>query len=526
MRVLEQVTAARAAETSAPVRGIGLDASDHRLLSRIREFLSQTGYTEAGIQTALGAQGEISLRAAATPVHLRRLSGGGRLATAIRLFLLGVTVDRVEAALTLAPLDLDDLERIGLLERQNGGIRSAVKLAPYDGLLLVSDRPGDDRAPLPKDYVTGVNQTSVALANITARREAGSVLDLGTGGGVQALLASRHSARVVATDVNPRALTFTAFSAALNGIRNVEVRQGDLFRPVAGEKFDVIVCNPPYVISPDSTLTFRDGGMSGDAICRQIAQQVPAHLNEGGLAFMLCNWALRQGEPWAAPVKQWVSSGGCDAVVLHSRTEDPLTYAAKWNHPDLTASPRLGGDVLDRWLRYYRDTGTDAIASGAIIMRRSLRPNWVLALEGGLTRPVPAWEHILRLFEAQDFTAGMDDDQSLLAETFRLADHHRLDQTLECLDGKMSVNSCVLRLERGLDFRGNLDATSLMILSRCDGRLSLSEVLQELAVPGGPLSDEVTAAALSVVRRLYEFGFLERTTRLGNRHPIAREGRR
>lgn len=60
--------------------------------------------------------------------------------------------------------------------------------------------------------------TARLLAALTVRRSIGTALDLGTGGGVQALLAARHSRRVVAVDVNPRALRYTAFNARLNGL--------------------------------------------------------------------------------------------------------------------------------------------------------------------------------------------------------------------------------------------------------------------------------------------------------------------
>ena len=68
-----------------------------------------------------------------------------------------------------------------------------------------------------------------------------------------------HSQHVVATDVNPRALAFTELNAALSGLDNVECRRGSLFEPVEGEQFDLIVCNAPFVVSPERRWTYRDG---------------------------------------------------------------------------------------------------------------------------------------------------------------------------------------------------------------------------------------------------------------------------
>ena len=75
-------------------------------------------------------------------------------------------------------------------------------------------------------------------------------LDVGTGCGVQALHATRHADAVVATDVSARALAFARLTLALNGARAVDLRQGDLLEPARGEQFDLVVSNPPFVITP------------------------------------------------------------------------------------------------------------------------------------------------------------------------------------------------------------------------------------------------------------------------------------
>src|SRR6185369_14241112 len=95
------------------------------------------------------------------------------------------------------------------------------------------------------------------------------VLDLGCGQGLQALLAAPHAADVVATDRNPRAVSLTRLAAALNG-SSVAARQGDLLEPVTGELFDLVVSNPPFVVSPGRRYTYRDAGLEGDEVCRRL----------------------------------------------------------------------------------------------------------------------------------------------------------------------------------------------------------------------------------------------------------------
>ena len=153
----------------------------------------------------------------------------------------------------VAPLDLDELRALGLVESDARGVHALVRLSGYRGLVLAHDRYDPQMATLSHDYVLDVNPTTVTLANLLVERQARTALDVGTGCGVLALLLASHTDHVVAVDTNPRALSFAAFNAHLNGLAHaVECRLGSLFEPVVGERFDLIACNPPYVISPDS----------------------------------------------------------------------------------------------------------------------------------------------------------------------------------------------------------------------------------------------------------------------------------
>ena len=144
-------------------------------------------------------------------------------------------------------------------------------MVPHDELLIVSDR-SETGAEARADHVAGVHRPSLMLSHLTVRQHVETALDVGTGNGIQAILAARHSGRVVATDVNARALEFAAFNAALNGVENVEMREGSFFEPVEGERFGLVTCNPPYVISPESSFLFRDSGMEGDAVSRHVVE--------------------------------------------------------------------------------------------------------------------------------------------------------------------------------------------------------------------------------------------------------------
>jgi methylase of polypeptide subunit release factors len=118
------------------------------------------------------------------------------------------------------------------------------------------------------------------------------------------------------------ALAMARLTSALNEVA-YEVRDGSLQEPVAGERFDLIVSNPPSVVSPgtDDPLVYRDSGLPGDEVVRRVVSQSSHHLNEAGWCQVLANWAHRRGEDWQERVERWIP-GDCDAWVLQRERVD------------------------------------------------------------------------------------------------------------------------------------------------------------------------------------------------------------
>lgn len=375
-----------------------------------------------------------------------------------------------------------------------------MRIAPV-GALLVAHDPEEELA---RDHVPGVGGASRTLAGLTVRRPVEAALDIGTGCGIQALLAASHAGRVVATDVNPRALVFTRLNAALNGLTNLECREGSLFAPVLDEEFDLVVANPPFVVSPETAFVFRDSGEAGDEISHRTVREAAEHLREGGFAHVLCNWIRRPGDEWSEAPSAWVEDVGCDTWVLHYQTEDPLAYAAKWSHPFRNRSPDAE-ETLDRWLDYYDREGIEAIATGALILRRRTGRNWVRADEMPAGPSGSGSDHVQRVFAAEDFLQGLADEHALLDEVFALVPGHRLDQTLVYEEGYVAGDAR-LRLAAGLGVVGLVPPNVLQVLFSLDGRRPLREAISEGAAVTGANGDD----ALMTARRLFGLGFLER----------------
>ena len=424
------------------------------------------------------------------------------------LFRRGIPVSRRALAHAVAPLGLADLQEMGLCVTRGDRVHPTVSLDTYDGLTFAGDLPGGRR-----DHVGSVSRAGITLTRLTVRKEAGAALDLGTGCGLQALLSANHSTRVTATDVNPRALRYAAFNAALNGIGNVQLVQGSWLRPVRGQKFDLIVANPPYVISPDSTFVYRDSGKPGDLVSRRLVREIPSHLAENGTATILCNWVHRRDQPWSAPLAEWVCGSGCDALLLHYASDDPDEYARRWNQGLRERDTRQHEQVLRRWCAYYREQGIEAIASGAVVFRRRNAPNWVRTLAAAEAPTGPAGEQILRLFAAHDFLADHPAlearNEAFLSQAFALVEGHLVEQVLTYRSGEYANHPAIVRALPGLGAQAEIDPRAVHLLLDCDGTTTLGRIVERAAARVGIDREALAPIATSTFRKLLEHGLIE-----------------
>jgi SAM-dependent methyltransferase len=490
---------------------IALDQVD--LIDELRVVFTRLGYTGEAVRGLLG-DGAYQSRAADVPVHMRRLRLGTPLETAIKLFFLGLPVERADADHAFAPLTATDLHRLGLVDNAESAVLATVRLVPHAELLLAGNRyPSEAPDGMPDDYVATVTAPSAILATLTARDRVRRALDVGTGSGVQALWAARHCESVVAVDVNPRALNLAAFNARLNDIDNVEFRQGSLFGPVAGECFDLIVSNAPYVVSPDTRYAYRDGGCSSDAFSEQLVRESSDHLEEGGFAHLLISWLLVD-EDWPSRPRKWVDGSHCDCWLLLGAERDPLTHAAVWND-ELKRDRTCYADTLDRWVGYLSSLGAKAVLEGAAILRRRAGArNWFRADRVPAAQPAPASDHVLRVFESRDYLSGLEDETALLDERLTLVDTVRIEQGLHCRDGGFVVDSMTLVLDEGLGFRAGIDQRTAVLVPLLDGARPLRESIDAAAEVLALRDDDVetfTRGAIAVVREMLELGFVVRT---------------
>jgi methyltransferase family protein len=463
--------------------------------------LRRAGYETARIQERLGTGDQLLARSPELPSYLRRLGDADALALLLRLFLLGVPVRRASLEMHVDIELRARLTAARLLVEDGEAVHGAARLVPHDELLVTSDHAAAAEDHV--DHVPGVHRPSVALAHLTARGEGERALDLCTGNGIQAILLAAHAEHVVATDVNERALRYAAFNAALNGARNVETRHGSFFEPVEGERFDLVVANPPYVVSPETAYLFRDSGMRGDAVSEHVVRGAPPLLAPGGFASILIAWSLDPDDPGARP-RAWLERSGCDAVLLHTSTDDPLETATVWNR-ELLDRPQAYADALDRWLDYYQRLGIEHLGYACVVLRKRTdgRDGWFESQPLPRAALRPAGRHVRRLIATRDRLDAVS-DAGLLGRALRVVDNAVVTQETRFADGRWHGESLTFRLDEGLPFSAELDLQTARMIRALDGSRTLREALE------GALDDDAERrTGVSLARMMLAVGFLD-----------------
>ncbi|MFF4044517.1 methyltransferase [Streptomyces sp. NPDC001816] len=499
-----------------------LPATDRpEVAARLRDALLAASFTADGLLDLLGAPAYAALARSETVPALRATRGDTPLETLVRLFLLQQPVPHARVA---AVLPVEEALEGGWLLRVGGDeVAATVDVRPYGGpggedWFIVSDlgcavggAGGIGRRGHQTDtaVVLGVGGASMTLAGITVRTPVASALDLGTGSGIQALHASQHATRVTATDVNPRALHITALTLALSGAPAADLREGSLFEPVRNdETFDLIVSNPPFVISPGARLTYRDGGMGGDDLCRSLVQGASDRLNEGGFAQFLANWQHVAGEDWQDRLRSWVPRG-CDAWIVQREVQDITQYAELWlrDAGDHRGDPAEYQARYDAWLDEFEARKVKAIGFGWITLRRTGAAEPSVTVEEW-PHPVeqPLGEAIRAHFDRLDFLREYD-DAALLEGHFRLAAEVVQEQV--GLPGAEDPEHVVLRQHRGMRRATKVDTIGAGFAGVCDGTLSAGRILDAIAQLVGEDPVLLRDRTPAQIRLLVEQGFLD-----------------
>ena len=541
---------ASARSASEPSSSFPPPAATPEQAASLRADLADSGWGVEAVAALLGEAADAALRREIRLPALRAVRAAlvdgpapSPVAVLTALFMLGEPVPATALDAALPRTAAAGAAAIGLVGEPDGVgcVRALVDLRPHEAV----DDAGEVRwwvasdlgelvtgRALAPDHVLGVGGAGLTLAGLTPRTRVRTALDLGCGCGIQTLYLLRHAEHVVATDISARALAFTAFNAALAGVSvtgapdagsepvlgsgRLELLRGSLLEPVVGRRFDLIVSNPPFVLTPPAVreaglplMEYRD---AGGAILPGLVAGLGEHLEPGAVAVMLGNWEHRGAGSWRDAVAAWVPEE-LDAWVIERELQDPVEYATMWlRDGGLTPERDAGGfdAALEAWIDDFEARDVRGVGFGYLIVHRPRRPRepWRLLEEVTTSGQGVLGPHVAEVLEVCEQLAGLDDEA--------VADLHPLlasDVTEErhLIPGAAEPTVILLRQGGGLGRALQASTAVAALAGVADGELSVGQVasavaaLSELnAADGAALRVEMVEAA----RHLLTTGFL------------------
>lgn len=478
-------------------------------------------WTRATIAAAIGERALRALdRDIAVPASLA-CAGGGRIHQLTRLFWLGEGLSRAELKVALPDAGARLAADADLLIHDGGLWRSRWQIVPVD--VPAHLRPASPGAPADadpsetvwiassrgslhgarhgKDFVMGVGGATRTLAALAAFTPGQFVLDLGTGSGILAILAARCGARVVATDISTPALDMARFNAEFNGVADsIDFRRGSLFEP-APERFDVVVTNPPFVITPAAAregvgkLDYRDAGWEGDQLSARVIGALADHLNADGRAWMLTNWEVTDAADPYTPVRGW--AGNLDVHLVMRELLPVTSYIEMWlrdggltpAHPDYARSYRA-------WLEDFDARNVTHVGMGYLAAGRGA--GRVLAQELRGIAPPNLHEYMERIW------AGLrQEDLARLAPVATDVVEHRFYRPGE-------EEPWIIKFTQTAGFGEEVLADTALagLMSVADGELTTAQIVCALAEILSVAPDKLMEKVIPKVAQLKQLGML------------------
>jgi methylase of polypeptide subunit release factors len=474
----------------------------------LRDFLLESGYN---MQTLVKCFGHTEI----PQVHLLKLFMMGitlepsRLNVLFRWFWIGSSVDAAMAREFIPERIIDLGLKCGVLTAEEDGFTSTIRISPFQEFLILSDHAIARKGSLRTDTVLWPNPTSLLCYHLSMQAPVGRMLDLGTGNGVLAVAAASHCGSIVATDLNARAREFCLFNAALNGVTNIEFREGSAFEPVDGERFDLILANPPFFVTPTVRRVYSDNSMELDGFCRTLVREAPGHLNEGGYCQMLLEWVELKGQPWRERLGQWFEGLGCDAWVMTTYMRSSMDYSLirVQEDRDELLGPDAQAALINTWQKYFESRQVEAIYGGMIVLRRREGPNWVRMEELQSMPARPFGNFMRRIFENRDYL-GTHSDEELLETRPALAASVRLQKQFVMSPEGWKLTSVDLHPGEGLAYTLALQPQVADFVAMCDGKRTLGEIADQTAAALSVDPAMVRRESCGIIRRVADRGML------------------
>ncbi len=477
---------------------------------RVRAFIAHIGYSEAAICETLELPSVVNLQHAdwdSRPLH--------KLSAALRLFLqmFGRTQSVAESEIVEAwgANVLADFLALGLMQPSRSlpdRLFPTVWLSPVGDFVAASDMlvaaDSGARSLTGADAVFPANHSgSWSLVKFVPPVGGGEALDLCGGCGIGALHLARTARVATSSDITPRAAFFAAFNAQLNATP-IETLCGDLYAPVEGRRFDMIIAHPPYIPTIDESVFFRDGGEAGDSITRGIVQGLAEHLRPGGTAIVVCAGRDTNAQPYELRVRDWLGAAAAEFdVILGVARTDSIDWMVEIQRTSVT------GDVegkLQRLRGRLIDLDTKQFVYGPLVIRRQAVASPPLRLAMIPQATAASFDHLFvwRLRRRQP-----DFQDFLKSARPRLAPH--FESHTQDLVGDPRFAMAAFAIKATLDFEVELEIEggTLPTIWKLDGQRTVMEAFDASRDAGELPRGYPIEGFTNLVDLMIERGFLE-----------------
>jgi SAM-dependent methyltransferase len=446
----------------------------------LREELPRLGFVQENMEGHFHlrhiseAEFEVQARGAAAP------SAFGTLAA---LFLQGKSVEAEGVRQAVGDRTFTLLNSLGLIQQHESSGRCIATVAMYatHGLYIVSDRwcgvDGQLFQP-PADVVyPAILGTTRGFLTMIPASPCERFLELCCGTGIAAFLAARNGARqAYAFDIAARSVHFAEFNRRLNELENVTISVGDLYSPAAGWTFDRIVAHPPYVPVLEPKYVFYDGGQDGEHITRRIIQELPAHLEDGGLLVCVSLGSDRVDDPFEQRVRSFLGHRHEEFdVALFVRSEmEPGTQA-------LNDVVRGRGSVeqVQIWREVLQKLKIVSFVFGGIFIYRhgEKRNGYTIRRTMAEKSGLPEME---RLMEWERRVARGEDTAILRHSRLKASSGCRLTANYSLREGNWTLESQRLFIDAPFKMQLEAPGWTLQLLSECDGSRTGEQLFESM----------------------------------------------
>jgi methylase of polypeptide subunit release factors len=409
------------------------------------------------------------------------------------------------AAETLDPATVALLREAGILidGPQPGTVVSPYRVSYSGPAIIVADR-SEAEADTVMPPGPGTDELALMLPPVLDGKR---VLDLGTGPGTLGIIAALGGAAAVAVDISDRSAAFAVANAALNGVE-LDVRVGDLYEPVRGELFDVVVSHPPYVIQPGGleSVAYLHGGPRGEELPLRVLGGVPPMLAEGGEAVIHFH-ATGTVSELADHVAEVLQPPPCDVVLFCMPAEDPDGLAMQL----AVLADSMLGETYARTATAYRahlaELGEHRVVNVSWLRRRTVadgEKNWSILMAGPR---LPRRREVL-----DDFVAGMSlldrGQDALLHSRLRLPAETQLRVVHELAPEGSNPTYTLTFPEHGVAADREIPPAWAGFLAALPEMSDLESAIERLASEAAQPVEEVRDDAVGLVRELLSKGGL------------------